>query len=187
MKIKTRDMILVALFAALMAVGALVKVIFPLVPFSLQPFFCAYAGILLGSRLGMLSQIVYLAVGLVGAPVFTKGGGPMYILEPSFGYLIGFVFAAYVIGKISEKLGTMNFKNVLISVIPGLFVINAIGLPYLYLIARIYLNNPNMTVAAALAAGFFPFIIKDIILYVIVAATACEIIPVMKKAGVLRA
>jgi len=105
----TRDLILVALFAALTAVGAFIKIPIPYVPFTLQYFFCALAGIILGSKLGALSQIIYVAVGLVGAPVFTDGGGITYIFKPTFGYLIGFIVAAYVIGKIREKNYWVNF------------------------------------------------------------------------------
>jgi len=183
MKFRTRDMILVALFSALMTVGAYIKVLFPLVPFSLQPFFCAFAGILLGSRLGALSQIIYIAIGLTGVPVFTQGGGPAYILKPSFGYLLGFIAGAYVIGKVSEFLKEINYRNTLLSVLSGLFAINLIGVPYLYLITRFYMRNPDMTIIYAISTGFLPFIIKDLFLYIIVAAAACRIVPILRKAG----
>lgn len=60
----TRNLILVAMFAALTSIGAFIKVPIPYVPFTLQYLFCAVAGIILGSRLGALSQIVYVAIGL---------------------------------------------------------------------------------------------------------------------------
>lgn len=71
----TRDLILVAIFAALTAIGAFIKIPVPYVPFTLQYLFCALAGMILGSKLGALSQIVYVAIGLAGLPVFTEGGG----------------------------------------------------------------------------------------------------------------
>ena len=108
MKINTRDLILVSLFTALMVVGAFIKIPFPLLPITLQPFFCAFAGLILGSRLGALSQIIYVVMGLVGLPVFTQGGGLIYVFVPSFGFLLGFILGAYVIGRISE-----NFKKLI--------------------------------------------------------------------------
>lgn len=187
MKIKTRDMLLTALFSALMAVGAFIKILFPLIPFSFQPFFCAFSGIILGSRLGMLSQIIYVAVGLAGVPVFTQGGGPMYVLKPSFGFLIGFILGAYVTGKISEKLKTINFKSLMVSVMAGLAIINLIGVPYLYLILKFYLIKPDTTLMSALAIGFFPFILKDFTLYILVALVSSRTLPILRKAGLLTA
>ena len=72
--------------------------------FTLQWFFVLMAGFLLGAKLASLSVIVYLCIGLVGVPVFAAGGGPTYILRPGFGFLLGFVFAAFLIGAITEKL-----------------------------------------------------------------------------------
>lgn len=185
MKINTRDMILVSLFAALMAVGAMLKILFPVIPFSFQPFFCAFAGILLGSKLGALSQIVYVLLGLAGAPIFTQGGGILYIFKPSFGFLLGFIAGAYVIGKLSEVLGEMSLKNALISVLAGLAVINAIGLPYMYLILKLYMNKADMTVQKVLTLGFYPFIAKDAILFVLVALVATSVVPVLKRSGLI--
>lgn len=182
MNTKVRDMILVALFAALMAVGAMIKIYFPFVPLTFQPFFCAFAGILLGSKLGFMSQMVYIAIGLAGVPVFTHPPGPQYIFNPTFGYLLGFAAGAYVIGKITEQFDTLDFKKALLAVLTGLLVIYVIGVPYLYLIVNFYSQKP-MTLAGALAGGFTPFIFKDIIMFVIVAIVACKILPILKKAG----
>ena len=180
MKIKTRDMILVSLFAALMAVGAFVKIPFPILPITLQPFFCALAGIILGSRLGMLSQIVYVALGLAGAPIFTQGGGITYVLKPSFGFLLGFIAAAYIIGKISEILKIINTKNVLISVMAGLLAIYTIGIPYMFLVLKFYINKPEITFWYVLSTNL-PYMVKDLVLYVIIALTAVSTLPVLKK------
>jgi biotin transport system substrate-specific component len=102
-KSRTYKMMLVALFAALIAVGAFIRVPVPLVPFTMQTFFVVLAGMLLGKKLGGASALVYLAIGLIGIPVFTQGGGIGYVLKPSFGYLIGFVVAAFITGAIVRK------------------------------------------------------------------------------------
>lgn len=185
MRIKTKDMILVSMFAALMAVGAFVKIAFPLVPFSLQAFFCAFAGIILGSRLGALSQIVYILVGLAGAPIFTQGGGIMYIFKPSFGFLLGFIICAYIIGKISELFSKINLYSAIISVFSGLAALNIIGLSYMYLILKFYMGKSNVSFGYVITAGLLPFILKDIILYLVVAIVAVTTIPTLKKAGLM--
>lgn len=182
MKIKTRDMILVALFTALMAVGAFVKIPFPFVPLTFQPFFCAFAGIILGSRLGALSQLLYVGIGLLGVPIFAYGGGLTYIYNPTFGYLIGFIAAAYIIGKIIEKKVDVNLKTTLFAVISGLLIINLIGVPYFYLIKNLYLNQ-SISAWTVISVVFFPYFVKDLILYVIVAITATKVIPILRKTG----
>ena len=87
---KTKDLVLCAMFVALIAVGAFIKVPVPVVPFTLQFLFTMLAGLLLGPVNGALAVVVYIVLGLVGLPIFTQGGGPGYIFQPSFGYIIGF-------------------------------------------------------------------------------------------------
>jgi biotin transport system substrate-specific component len=183
MRIKTKDMILSAMFTALMVVGAYIKIPLGVVDITFQPFFCAFAGIILGARLGALSQALYMLLGLVGLPVFSKGGGPSYIFTPSFGFLLGFIAGAYVIGKVSELLKEMNFKNALISVMSGLFTLNLIGVPYMFVILRFLKNKPDFTFMSAVSLGFTPFFVKDIILFIVVAAVACQLVPALKRAG----
>ena len=100
---KTRTMILCALFAALTAVGAFFKIPFALAAISLQFLFTAMAGVLLGAGYGALSQAVYVLIGLVGVPIFALGGGFSYIFQPTFGFLLGLIPCAYVIGKIAKR------------------------------------------------------------------------------------
>ena len=94
----TRFWVRAGLFAALTALGAFLRVPLPYVPFTLQYFFCALSGFLLGPRGGFASQGIYLVLGLAGLPVFTAGGGPAYVFQPSFGYLLGFLVAAPLVG-----------------------------------------------------------------------------------------
>ena len=103
-KLNTKSLILCSLFAALISVGAFIKIPVPMVPFTLQVLFSTLAGLLLGPRLGVVSVGIYILLGLVGLPIFTNGGGPSYIFQPTFGYLIGFIFGAYIIGKMGVLL-----------------------------------------------------------------------------------
>ncbi|MCY6484700.1 biotin transporter BioY [Clostridium aestuarii] len=184
MNIKTRDMILISMFAALTAIGAFIKIPTPIVPFTLQFLFCAYAGIFLGSKHGLYSQVLYVGIGLIGIPIFANGGGPMYILQPTFGYLIGFIICAYIIGKLTENIEKVTAIRILGPVLLGLFFVYLCGVSYLYMIVNLYLGKA-MSVKGAIAAGFIPYITSDLILSVLVALTAVAVVPVLKKSGLL--
>lgn len=77
------------------------------------PGFVTLAGMLLGSRRGSLAVAVYVAVGLAGIPVFAAGGGIQYVFRPSFGYLLGFIAAAWLTGRICERTGAGRFGQFL--------------------------------------------------------------------------
>lgn len=178
----TRNLILVAMFAALTAIGAFIKVPIPYVPFTLQYMFCALAGIILGSRLGALSQIVYVAIGLCGLPVFTEGGGIGYIFKPTFGYLIGFIVASYVIGKIRENVKELTFFKTVCTMLLGLFFIYLFGVVYLYISYNLYLGK-NVSFYFAFFYGFVVSIAGDLVLTVFAAYISIKLLPVLRKSG----
>ena len=180
MKITIKEMILTALFAALTAVGAFIKVPLPYIPFTLQYFFCAFAGIFLGARLGAVSQILYIIIGLIGIPVFTEGGGPSYVLKPTFGYLIGFIAAAWVIGKILQNDTKPSILKLIAAQIVGLVPMYAIGVTYLYFISNVYLNK-DMPFTIAVKFGFIPFIGTDLVKIIAAALVAYKVVPLLKK------
>ena len=186
MKLKTKDMVLVSIFAALAVVGAKISIPIPPVPVTLQLFVCCFAGILLGSKLGLLSQIVYILIGLLGLPVFAgTSSGPAYILSPTFGYVIGFALTTYTVGKISEKSSNFNIKTALISVFSGIVVTYLIGVPYMYFIIRLYMGK-NITIMYAMEKGLLPFILKDVLLGIVVAITAAAAVPALIKSGLCK-
>ena len=158
MKNKTRMMILAALFAALTAVGAFIR--FPLGTMSvtLQFMFTAMAGVLLGAKWGAVSQAVYVVLGLVGLPVFTMGGGIGYVMQPSFGFLLGLIPTAWVIGRLTEKEN--GRWRIVLACLAGLAVLYLIGLPYMYLIMKLYLHK-SITVWTAVKAGMLVYLPGD--------------------------
>ena len=93
-----QKMVLTALFVALTAVGAFIRIPTAWVSFTLQILFVFLAGILLGPGWGALSQLIYVLLGLIGVPIFTGGGGLSYVFQPSFGFLLGYIAAAAVTG-----------------------------------------------------------------------------------------
>ena len=94
--VPTHSLALCALFAAMIAVGALIRIPIPLVPFTLQFLFTTLAGLLLGAKQGTVAVAIYIVIGLAGLPVFSQGGGLGYVLQPTFGYIIGFCLGTYV-------------------------------------------------------------------------------------------
>lgn len=139
---KTKDMVLFGLFTALIAVGAFIRIPVPVCPFTLQLFFTTLAGLLLGSRRGALSVALYVALGLVGVPVFTQGGGPSYIFQPTFGYLVGFIAGTCLTGKIYESFRTPSFRKALFANLAGLAIVYLFGMVYVYIINNFYLGTP---------------------------------------------
>ncbi|MDR2090881.1 MAG: biotin transporter BioY [Clostridiales bacterium] len=118
--VDNRKIAFCGLFAALIAVGAKITIPGPIVPFTVQFLFVNLAGVLLGKRGGMLSVGIYVALGLLGLPVFANGGGGIgYVLNPRFGYLIGFFAGSYAAGAVSEYLKN-RFADKTKTVVKGL-------------------------------------------------------------------
>ncbi len=140
MQNKTYKMILVSLFAALTAIGAFFKIPLPPVPFTLQIFFVILAGMILGSRLGFASQAIYVAIGLVGVPVFANGGGIEYVNNPTFGFLLGFALTAFIVGFITEKSSKPTMVTYTVASFIGVLAAYAVGIPYLYMILKFVLH-----------------------------------------------
>lgn len=162
MKDKATDAVLIALFTALTAVGAFIKIPIPHVPLTLQTLMVMFAGLILGSRRGALSQVLYLVLGLLGLPIFAQGGGPAYILQPSFGFLLGFVAGAYVIGKMTEGERNLSLSRTLMALILGQASIYLLGIAYLYLNLNFILHKP-ITLASVVKIGILIFIPGDIL------------------------
>ena len=174
------QMILCALFAALIAVGAFIKVPLPTIPFTLQTFFVMLAGMLLGPKWGGLSAVVYLAVGLAGIPVFTQGGGLGYIFQPSFGYIVGFCFGAALTGWIARRKEKPSFWRLMASGFAGLGVIYVMGLIHYWVISTYYVGT-GIGLWPLFLYGFLRTISGDIALCILASVLAGRLIPVLAK------
>ncbi len=170
-----RNMNLIAIFAALTAIGAFIRIPLPYIPITLQTIFVLMAGIILEGKRAAFSQIIYVILGLIGIPIFTEGGGPAYILKPSFGYLLGFIAAAYIIGKIIEKR-KVNYINTFVVSCIGVIITYLIGVPYLYLILN-HVSGVDISFLGAIKAGMIVFLPGDMIKVLFVTLTA----PMIKK------
>lgn len=130
-----------------------------------------------------MSQLLYLAIGLIGVPVFTKGGGIGYVLQPSFGFLLGFAVCAFIIGLIVERGPKLGFSRISIAVLLGLLSTYVIGALYLYFITN-YLAAPGseINIVTAIAWGVSPFIAFDLLKVAIVSVTSLKILPALRRA-----
>ena len=180
------DLVHCGLFAALIAAGAFIKIMIPLgvyeVTFSLQFLFSLLAGLLLGARSGLMSVLTYLIIGLVGVPVFAHGGGPAYLLRPTFGFLIGFAAAAWIAGKLREIFGRPVFPKLLFACFLGEMAYYACGLIYYYFMFNYVLTNgTTIGLKELFLVWFLSTVVPDFILCVLAAALACRLIPLLES------
>src|SRR6266550_3325730 len=153
----SRDLSLIALFAALTAVCAQLSVALPLmtsVPFTLQVFAVLAAGAVLGARRGALSQVVYLLLGAVGIPVFARmSGGLQILLGPTGGYLWSFPLAAAVVGWAAGRRALYLYGGI----VAGIAVIYAVG------VAGLIASGAVHTLRRGLQVGVVPFLWFDLL------------------------
>lgn len=175
---KTRELVFMAFFSALIAIGAFIKIPVPVCPFTLQLLFTTMAGLLLGSRLGSAAVWVYIALGLLGLPVFTNGGGPGYIFQPTFGYLIGFALGAKITGSISA--GTVSMKKLLLANFAGLAIVYLCGMAYYYIIGNFVIGQP-IALWPLFLYCFLLAVPGDIVLCIIAALLGKKLIPLVRE------
>ncbi len=190
MKLTSREISFVGLFAALIAVGAFIKIDIPLplytMHFTFQWLFVLLAGFILGKKLGALSVLTYILVGLAGVPVFAAGGGIGYVLRPGFGFLLGFILAAYLIGLYTEKLQSKKILYLIVPASIGLIAYYSVGAVYFYLIKNLYVGEA-VSFAVVVVQYCLITIIPDFILCVMAASLSAQLIPAFKKIVLLNA
>lgn len=162
---KIKAMIEISIFAVLTAVGARLMVPVPFVPFTLQTLVCMLAGLLLGPKRGAASQALYMAMGLIGIPVFTSAAGPAAVLMPSFGYILGFIGCAWLSGCLRDmflkKYGSVTRLQYFAAAMAGVVVVYLIGVAYLYVILNFWVKSGGATIFKVLSIGFFSTIAGD--------------------------
>lgn len=178
---RTRKMTQTALLAALTAVGAFIR--FPLgaYAFSLQDMFVVMAGVLLGWKWGAISQIVYVALGLIGLPIFLQGGGLGYVFQPSFGFLLGMIPAAALTGVLAGDGSSP--KRVALASFLGLAVMYLIGVPYMGLILNVYMGK-GLSVWTIVRTGLLVYIPGDTLKVIVVALVSPALCRALKRAAV---
>lgn len=179
MKISTKEMVLVAMFTGLTAIGAGISIPLGEVAITMQTLFVILSGLILGPKLGALSQLIYIFLGLIGIPIFANfTGGPQSIMKPSFGFIIGFVFAAYAVGKISNRENGFSKKRIWLASIFGSLVIYLFGLPYMYYILNIVMAK-GLSFEIIIKIGCLIFLPGDILKLVMASMVATRIVPLL--------
>ena len=149
---------------ALTAAAARVSVPLPLtpVPFTVQPMIVLLGGAVLGARLGLTAQLLYLTLGVVGLPVFAASPllpqGALRLLGPTGGYLMSYPLAAFLTGWLAERRFDRRYGTAVLAMACGLAVVFACGVGWLAAVGA-----PSLGIRAALAAGFFPFVLADVL------------------------
>lgn len=176
-------MVLTAMFTALITAGAYIRIPVPVCPFTLQLLFTTLAGIILGKNKGAAATALYVILGLAGLPVFTGGGGIGYVLQPTFGYLIGFIAGSYITGCIAHS-GKPDTKHILIGCFTGLAVVYALGMLYYYMISAVYLRDP-IGIGALFLYCFVLAVPGDIALCLLSTTLAKRLMPVIYAKGTI--
>ena len=175
---------LCGLFSALIAVGAFIKITIPVQPypmhFTLQFFFVLLSGLLLGPGRSLASVCTYLLIGLCGLPVFATGGGPAYLLKPTFGFLIGFAVAGYVTGRVYAWRKKITFSWLLFSAFWGLVADYGCGMLYFYLCSN-YVLGVAVGWKVVFINCFLLTVGEDFILCVLAAMLAKRLIPALSR------
>jgi biotin transport system substrate-specific component len=150
--------------------AAAAQVSFPLpftqVPLTFQPMVVLVGGLVLGSRLGFASQVLYLMAGIAGLPVFaasvTLPPGTLRLLGPTGGYLMAYPLAAFAVGYLAERGWARRYLTSVAAMLVGLGIIYISGTIWLAYFARLVSGSVAVGLNAALASGVYPFVLADL-------------------------
>lgn len=144
---------IIVICSLLLILSAKIKVDLYPVPMTLQPLAVLMIAMLCGRNISVAAVSLYLFQGIIGIPVFAYGGGLTYLLGPTGGFLLGFLFASIIIGELADRgWGKFMIKSVLAMLI-GMFVIYFCGILQLS-----FLKGYDF----AIVNGLTPFIIGDL-------------------------
>jgi biotin transport system substrate-specific component len=177
------DIILIAAGTALTSILAQLAIPLWPVPITGQTFAVLFVGATLGVARAALSMVLYLAIGLLGLPVFAPQANGTHItglaalLGPTGGYLLGFIIASAFVGWLAQREWDRKWLRTLLAFVGGTVLIYAVGLPWLF-VALNNLHVPN-ALNATLTGGLYPFLIGD----ALKAIVAAVILPLVWRLG----
>lgn len=170
-----------ALFCSLICVGSFIRFPMPnMMPITLQTFFVLLTGLVLPVKASTLAILTYIALGLIGLPIFSGGGGIGYVLMPNSGFIIGFLIAIVIISVITQKLKYNKLWQYIVISLLGVAVIYIIGVLYFAFITNVH-NNNDYSAIWFIQTVFLPFLPKEIICIVLAALSAYKIRPYITK------
>ncbi len=177
-----RKKMLVSLFAALLCVSSYVVIPIGPVPVTMQVLFVLLAGAILGAEMGALSVVIWIMLGAFGLPVFAGGkAGPMVLLGPTGGYLLGFVICAWIVGRLTRNNASSKLRTGA-AMLLGLSIAYAVGLAGFMASFAYFLHKP-MTIQQALTVAVFPFVPFDLVKVALGAWLAPTLISALSRAG----
>lgn len=155
---KAYALVLTALLTALTAISARIAIPVPFTTILVTPqVLCVLlCGLVLGPKYAALSQVCYLLLGFIGLPVFSKGGGFSYVLDPSFGYALGFLPAAWVAGALRKRVHPVAACAL------GVCALYAVAMTYILLLLKA-LGNPIPAPGVFLSTYFALFFPIDLL------------------------
>lgn len=165
MRLSTKELILCAVFAAMIAILAQISIPLPFttVPLTMLIFAVSLTGLILGSKLGTISVLVYLLLGAIGAPVFAGFlGGFGVLFGPTGGYLLGLPLMVYIIGFAKEKFSSPII--IFLSLVIGLVIVYITGTLMFSAITR---NTIYQSILYCVAPFIFVDLIKLVLAYTV--------------------
>lgn len=155
--VSTRNLTLSALFAALTAVFSQIAFNIGPIPINLAVLSVFLAGGLLGAKYGAVSQLVYVLLGFIGAPVFANfTGGASIVVGPTGGYIVAYIVMALIVGIVSDKMKTKQIVFLPIAMLGALLICYTMGTAW-------FMHNTNTGLQQSLVWCVYPFIIGDLI------------------------
>ena len=177
-----RKKMLVSLFASLLCVSSYIILPIGPVPVTLQVLFVLLSGAILGAELGALSVVIWIMLGVFGLPVFAGGkAGPLVLLGPTGGYLVGFVVCSWLVGTMTRSPGLSRFRTGT-AMFLGLAAAYALGLAGFMASFTFFLQKP-MTLQQAISLSVLPFIPFDLVKVAIGAWLAPVLLEALSRAG----
>ncbi|WP_051586319.1 biotin transporter BioY [Selenomonas sp. AE3005] len=167
--LNTRELVLCGLFIALITAGTFIRIPVGTDVYTLQFLFTLLAGLVLGARLGAITVSAYVLLGLLGVPVFASGGGPAYILQPTFGYLLAFILQAWLGGFYARQVSTVSYGRLLAANLLGMVIVYVIGISWFYLFSNYVIDTPIPLWTAIFYCGVLQ-VIPDFLLCLAAAA-----------------
>lgn len=181
MKLTTKQIVLIGLFTAVTVIFSQISIKIPIspVPITFQALAVFLSAIILGSKAGTLSLLVYILLGAIGLPVFANfKGGLGVIFGATGGFIISFPIIAWVMGKLLEKKEKVTHLQILLTSLLGLAICYALGTAWLAFVAKLSLEK-------ALMAAVVPFIPLDLVKIVVATVLGYQVRNALVKAKLL--
>lgn len=175
---KSTKIALVGVMVALISVSAFLRIPFPVMPLTMQMFTIMATPMILGPYYSFAAVFIYIALGLIGLPVFSTGGGPAYVLQPSFGFLIGFLISTIPSGFICRIKN--NFWVLLAGGFTAFITIHLVGGLGFWLNMN-YVQGKALSFTGAFVLAVLPFIPFDFIKLICAALIAVRINKLLRR------